>query len=431
MENNNERQFSFDTMQIHAGQILDRETLSRAVPIYQTTAYGFNNSEHAKKLFSLEEGGNIYTRLGNPTQDVLEKRVAALEGGVGALAFSSGHAAIFSTIVNIAHAGDEIVSSTALYGGTINLFSKTLPELGINVKFADPDNIDEFENLTTEKTKAYYIESVGNPNCNLCDIEKIAELAHKHNVPLIVDSTFTTPYLMKPIELGADIVIHSATKFLGGHGTSMGGIVVDGGNFNWDNGKFPCLVEPDESYHGISYVKDCGKAAFITKLRAHILRDIGASISPFNAFMLLTGIETLSLRIQKHCENALKVAEFLSKNENVSFVNYPFLPDSKYNALAKRILPKGCGAVFTFGLKGGKKAGIKFIDNLKVFSHVANVGDVRSLVIHPASTTHSQLTSEELEKAGICEDTIRLSIGLEDIDDILWDLKQAIDIAVK
>lgn len=426
-----DRKLSFDTLQIHAGQTMDSQTLSRALPIYQTTAYGFHNSEHAKKLFSLEESGNIYTRLGNPTQEVLENRLAALDGGVGALALASGHAAIFMSILNIAHSGDEIVSSTSLYGGTINMFSKTLPEMGIKVRFVDSDNPEEFDAATNEKTKAYYVETVGNPNCNVADIEKIAEIAHKNGVPLIADSTFTTPYLMKPIELGADIVIHSATKFLGGHGTSMGGVVVDSGNFNWDNGKFPGLVEPDESYHGISYVKDVGKAAFITKLRAHILRDLGPAISPFNAFMLLQGIETLSLRMQKHCENALKVAKYLNENENVSFVNYPLLEGDKYYDLAKRILPKGCGAVFTFGLKGGIKAGIKFIDNLKIFSHVANVGDVRSLVIHPASTTHSQLNSDELKKAGICEDTIRLSIGLEDIDDILWDLQQAIDIAVK
>ncbi len=424
-----EHKFSFDTLQIHAGQTPDSDTLSRAVPIYQTTAYCFKSSEHAKKLFELAEPGNIYTRLGNPTQAVLEERMAALDGGVGALALASGHAAIMMTILNIAHAGDEIVSAATIYGGTVNMFSKTLPEMGIKVHMVDADDPQTFAAATNEKTKAYYVETVGNPNANVADIEAIAKLAHKHQVPLIVDSTFTTPYLIKPIALGADIVIHSATKFLGGHGNSMGGIVVDSGNFSWDNGKFPGLVEPDASYHGIRYVKDVGPAAFITKLRAHLLRDLGPSISPFNAFLLLQGIETLSLRMRRHCDSTLAVAKFLNGHPSVSFVNYPGLPGDKYYDLAQKILPNGCGGVFTFGLKGGVKAGAKFIDSLQLISHAANVGDTRSLVSHPASTTHSQLSEEELKKVGISPETVRLSIGLEDVDDILWDLDQAIRIS--
>lgn len=420
------RKPGFDTLMIHAGQKPDSETLSRALPLYQTTAYAFKSVKHAADLFALKEEGNIYTRLQNPTTDVLEKRIAALDGGIGALAAASGHAAMFMTFANLCGAGDEIVSSICIYGGAINMLGLSLRKLGINVRFVDPDNMDEWESAVTDRTKAFFVEAVGNPNANVADLEKIAKIAHSHGIPLVVDSTFTTPYLMRPIDWGADIVVHSATKFLGGHGTSMEGIVVDSGNFGWlGNPRFPDYNDPDESYHGIVYAKDCGRAAFITKLRANILRDYGATASPFNSYMILQGVETLSLRMKKHCENAQLIAEFLNSSPNVDFVNYPGLSGNKYHALAEKYLPRGCGGVFTFGIKGTRETGARFIEALKIFSHVANVGDVRSLVIHPASTTHSQLSDEQLAAAGITPTTIRLSIGLEDVEDLKEDLENA------
>lgn len=424
------QQQGFDTLMIHAGQKPDSDTLSRALPLYQTTAYSFRSVQHAQNLFALKEDGNIYTRLQNPTNDVLEKRIAALDGGIGGLAAASGHAAMFMIFANLCSQGDEIVSSICIYGGAINMLGISLKKLGINVNFVDPDDFDAWEAAVTDKTKAFFVEAVGNPNANVADIEKIAEIAHRHGIPLIVDSTFTTPYLLRPIEWGADIVIHSATKFLGGHGTSMEGIVVDSGNFEWlGNPRFPDYNNPDESYHGIVYAKDCGKAAFITKLRTNVMRDYGAVASPFNSYMILQGVETLSLRMKKHCENAQRIAEYLNESPYVKFVNYPGLKSSKYYDLVQKYLPNGCGGVFTFGLKGGKQNCIKFIESLKIFSHVANVGDVRSLVIHPGSTTHSQLSDEQLAAAGITPTTIRLSIGIEDVNDLINDLENAMKAA--
>ncbi len=426
--NNNE--LGFDTLQVHAGQDLDSATGARAVPIYQTTAYGFSDSEHAANLFALKENGHIYTRISNPTQEVLEARVAALEGGVGALAVASGHSAIVLSILNIAGAGDQIVSSSTLYGGTYNLFTHTFKKIGIEVDLVNADDPENFRKAITDKTKALYVETIGNPNINVADLEVIADIAHESGVPLIVDSTFNTPYLLRPIDFGADIVVHSATKYIGGHGTSMGGIIVDAGKFNWDNGKFPGLSEPDPSYHGINYVKDVGTTAFITKARVQLLRDYGSAISPFNAFLLLQGLETLSLRMQKHCANAIEIAEYLENHPQVGWVNYPGLESNQYYDLAQKYLPKGQGAIFTFGLKGGIEAGKKFIDSLGIFSHLANVGDAKSLVIHPASTTHSQLTEEGLKAAGVSADMVRLSIGIEDVKDLIVDLEQAISKAV-
>ncbi|MBZ4645118.1 MAG: O-acetylhomoserine sulfhydrolase [Clostridia bacterium] len=425
------RNLGFDTLQVHAGQVPDSATGSRAVPIYQTTAYMFRDSEHAANLFALKENGHIYTRISNPTQEVFEARVAALEGGVGALAVASGHAAVVLAILNIAGAGDEIVSASTLYGGTFNLFTHSFPKLGINVKLVNPDDPENFRNATTEKTKAYFVETIGNPTINVADLEAIANIAHENGVPLIVDSTFTTPYLCRPFDFGADIVIHSATKFIGGHGTSMGGIIVDSGKFNWDNGKFPGLSEPDPSYHGVNYVKDIGAAAFIIKARVQLLRDYGPAVSPFNSFLFLQGLETLSLRMQKHCSNALAIARYLENHPKVGWVNYPGLETNKYYHLAQKYLPKGQGAIFTFGLEGGVEAGKKFIDSLEIFSHLANVGDAKSLVIHPASTTHSQLSEEGLKAAGVSPDMVRLSIGIEDAEDLIFDLEQAIDKATK
>lgn len=416
----------FDTLALHAGQQPDPTTGSRSVPIYQTTSYVFKSTEHAANLFGLKEEGNIYTRIMNPTVDVFEKRMAALEGGVGALATSSGMAAITLAIMNIASAGDEIISSTNLYGGTHTLFANTLPKYGIKTIFVDPENPEGFKEAITDKTKAIYAEIIGNPKIDVFDIETYAKIAHDHGLPLIIDNTFATPYLCRPFEFGADIVVHSATKFIGGHGTSIGGVIVDSGNFHWDNGKFPGLVEPDESYHGVSYVRDFGKSAYIVKARVQLMRDMGACISPFNAFLLLQGLETLSLRVQRHCDNAQKVAEYLSKSPYVTWVNYPGLPDNKYHRLAKKYLPKGCGSILTFGIKGGLEAGKRFIENVKLFSHLANVGDAKSLVIHPASTTHQQLTEEEQLSSGVTADMVRLSIGIEDVEDIIEDLDQAL-----
>lgn len=425
MSNNN---FQFETLQIHAGQEVDPTTNSRAVPIYQTTSYTFDSVEHGANLFALKEPGNIYTRIMNPTTDVLEKRVAALEGGIGALAVASGSAAITYSILNIAESGDEIVSASTLYGGTYNLFASTLPRYGITTHFVNPDNPENFRSAITEKTKAIFLETIGNPGINLIDIEKVAAIAHENHIPLIIDNTFGTPYLIKPIEFGADIVVHSATKFLGGHGTSIGGIIVDAGNFDWEkSGKFKGFTEPDQSYNGIRYAQDVGAAAYITKARVQLLRDTGACISPFNAFLLLQGIETLSLRVERHVSNTQKVVEFLSAHPQVAWVNYPSIKGSKYYELAQKYLPKGAGSIFTFGIKGGVEEGKRFIESLQIFSHLANVADAKSLVIHPASTTHSQLKGEDLLKAGVSPEMIRLSIGIENADDLIADLQSALE----
>ena len=426
-----DQHYGFDTLMTHAGYEGDVQTHSSTLPIYPTTAYQFDSTQHAQNLFELKENGNIYSRLQNPTNDVLEARITALEGGVGALGFSSGHAAIVNALLNLADAGDEIVSSICIYGGAINLLGVTLDRLGIKVKFVDPDDLDAWENAITDKTKALFTEVVGNPNANVADLEAIAAIAHKHGVPFLVDSTFTTPYLIKPCEFGADIVIHSATKHLGGHANAMMGLVVDGGKFQWEgNPRFPHYNEPDVSYHGAVFAKDFGNAGFITRLRTLMMRDLGACPSPFNSYLIVQGIETLSLRMRKMCDNAQKVAEYLEQNENVSFVNYPGLASNKYHALQQKYLPKGAGSVFTFGIKGSRETGAKFIDHLKMILHVANVGDVRSLVIHPATTTHSQLSDEQLVMSGITPQTIRLSIGIEDVEDIIADLDQAIKFAV-
>lgn len=421
-----ERQYGFETLALHGGQKVDPATNSRAVPIYQTTSYQFNSTEHAANLFALKELGNIYTRIMNPTTDAFEQTMAKLEGGVGALAVSSGQAAITYAILNIAGAGDEIVSSSSLYGGTYNLFAHSLPKLGVKVHFVDVNDIEAIASAITEKTKAVYIESIGNPKLDVADIEAIAEVAHSAGVPLIVDSTFSTPYLCRPIEHGADIVVHSATKFIGGHGTSIGGVIVDSGKFDWNNGKFPGLSEPDPSYHGLVYTEALGPLAYILKARVQLLRDLGSALSPFNSFLFVQGLETLALRMERHCENALKVAQYLEQHPKVEWVNYPGLESNKYYALAKKYMPNGSGAILTFGVKGGIEAGKKIINSVKLFSHLANVGDAKSLIIHPASTTHQQLTEEEQIKAGAEPGMIRLSVGLETIDDIIYDLEQAL-----
>lgn len=423
----NERPLSFETLAVHAGQEIDPTTLSRAVPLYQTTSYGFKDSDHAANLFALKEFGNIYTRLMNPTTDVFENRVAALEGGVGALATSSGQAAITFSVLNIAGAGDEIVSSSTLYGGTYNLFSTTLAKLGIKVHFVDASDPENFRAAINDKTKALYAETIGNPKGDVLDIEAVANIAHENGIPLILDNTFPSPYLLRPIEHGADIVVHSATKFIGGHGTSIGGIIVDGGKFDWTaNDKFPGLTQPDPSYHGVVYTEAVGPLAYIIKARVQLLRDLGATISPFNSWMLLQGLETLHLRMERHSQNALKVAQFLENHDAVEWVSYSGLPSHPSYELAQKYLPKGQGAIMTFGIKGGKEAGRKVIENVKLFSHLANVGDSKSLIIHPASTTHQQLSEEEQIAAGVNPEMLRLSIGTESIDDILYDLEQAI-----
>ncbi|MEC0206110.1 homocysteine synthase [Paenibacillus lautus] len=427
-----ERQFSIETLAVHAGQELDPTTLSRAVPLYQTTSYGFKDSEHAANLFALKEFGNIYTRIMNPTTDVFEKRIAALEGGAGALATSSGQAAITFSILNIAGAGDEIVSSSSLYGGTYNLFSNTLAKLGIKVHFVDSTDPENFRKAINDKTKAVFAETIGNPQGNVLDVEAVAAIAHENGIPLIVDNTFPSPYLLRPIEFGADIVVHSATKFIGGHGTSIGGVIVDSGKFDWTaNDKFPGLTQPDPSYHGVVYTEAVGPIAYIIKARVQLLRDIGASLSPFNSWLLLQGLETLHLRVERHSENALKVAKYLESHEAVEWVSYAGLPSHPSHELAKKYLPKGQGAILTFGIKGGAAAGQKVIENVKLFSHLANVGDSKSLIIHPASTTHQQLTEDEQLTAGVNPELLRLSIGTESIDDILYDLGQAIEASQK
>ncbi|MDK2821443.1 MAG: O-acetylhomoserine (thiol)-lyase [Clostridia bacterium] len=427
----NSHKYKFDTLQVHAGQKPEPATGSRAVPIYQTTSYVFDDTEHAANLFALKKPGNIYTRITNPTTDVFEQRMAALEGGVGALAVASGSAAITYAILNIAEAGEEIVSASTLYGGTYNLFNMTLPKFGIKTILVDPDDPENFRKAINSNTKALFIETIGNPNINIVDIEKVAKIAHENGIPLIVDNTFGTPYLIRPIEFGADIIVHSATKFIGGHGTSIGGVIIDSGNFDWaGSGNFPGFTEPDPSYHGIRYAQDLGPLAYITKVRVQLLRDTGAALSPFNSFLLLQGLETLSLRVDRHVSNTKKIAEFLNKHPNVNWVNYPSLEGNKYYELAQKYLPKGAGAIFTFGIKGGIEAGKKFINNLELFSLLANVGDAKSLVIHPASTTHAQLNEEELFAAGVTPDMIRLSIGIEDVDDLIYDLEQALKKAV-
>ena len=423
------RQLKFETLQLHVGQEQpDIATGARAVPIYQTTSYVFDNCAHAAARFDLSDNGNIYSRLGNPTEDVFEQRIAALEGGVGALALASGAAAITYAFQGLAQAGDHIVAAKTIYGGTYNLLANTLPEFGITTDFVDPDEKGAFEQAIKENTKAIFIESIGNPNASLIDIKEVADIAHKHKIPLVVDSTFATPYLLRPIEFGADIVVHSATKFIGGHGTALGGVIVDSGNFDWEkSGKFPSLTEPNPSYHGISFTKVAGKAAFITKLRAVLLRDTGACISPFHSFLFLQGLETLSLRVERHVENTLKVVEFLKNHPKVESVNHPSLLDSPYHNLYNQYFKKGGASIFTFEVKGGIKEAQQFIDHLEIFSLLANVADVKSLVIHPATTTHSQMNETELLEAGIKPNTIRLSIGIEHIDDILYDMEQAFE----
>ena len=423
-----EKNLKFETLQIHGGQTPDPTTGSRAVPIYQTSSYVFRDVEHAANLFALKEPGNIYTRIMNPTTDVLEQRIALLEGGVGALAVASGSAAVTYAIMNIAQAGDEIVSAQTLYGGTYNLFSVTLPKYGISTRFVDAGDLEAVKGAINEKTKAVYVETIGNPDINLVDVAALAEVAHGAGVPLIVDNTFATPYLFRPFDHGADIIVHSATKFIGGHGTSIGGLIVDAGKFDWiRSGRFPGLTEPDASYHGIRYAQDVGAAAFITKARVQLLRDTGACLSPFNAFLLLQGLETLSLRVERHVENTRKIIRFLSEHPAVSWIRYPELPDSPYKALADRDFPKGTGSIFTFGINGGVEAGKTFIDSLKLFSLLANVADAKSLVIHPASTTHAQLDEEDLKRAGVSSDLIRISIGLEAVEDLIDDLSEALN----
>ncbi|MCP1309046.1 homocysteine synthase [Paenibacillus tyrfis] len=427
-----ERKLSLETLAVHAGQEIDPTTMSRAVPLYQTTSYGFRDTDHAADLFALKEFGNIYTRIMNPTTDVFEKRVAALEGGAAALATASGQAAITYSILNIAGAGDEIVSSSTLYGGTYNLFANTLAKLGIKVHFVDASDPGNFRKAITPKTKAVFAEAIGNPKGDVLDIAAVAVIAHENGIPLIIDNTFPSPYLCRPIEHGADIVVHSATKFIGGHGTSIGGIIVDGGRFDWKaSGKFAGLTDPDPSYHGVVYTDAVGPIAYIIKARVQLLRDMGASISPFNAFLLLQGLETLHLRMERHSSNAQKVAEFLEKHEAVDWVSYSGLPSHSSYELAKKYLPKGQGAIMTFGIKGGVEAGRKVINAVKLFSHLANVGDSKSLIIHPASTTHQQLSEQEQAGAGVTPGMIRLSIGTEAIDDIIYDLDQAIQASQK
>lgn len=422
-----EQNWGISTQAVHAGYTPDAAQHCTVPPIYQSNAYAFESVEYAKSLFELKTPGNIYSRITNPTVAVLEDRVNAMEGGVGAVAMSSGHAAIFNAILNLAGAGDEVVSSLHIYGGAINMMGVTLKNIGIKVNFVDPDDFEAWENAINDRTRALFVEVVGNPNANVADLEKIAEIAHRHGIPLIADSTMTSPYLIKPFEHGADIVIHSATKFLGGQGSSMAGVVVDSGNFVFaGNERFPLYNSPDVSYHGINFGVDCGNAGFINRLRALLLRDVGACLSPFNAFLIVTGIETLPLRMRRHCDNALAIAEFLEKNPAVEFVNYPGLAGNRYHALARKYLPLGAGAVFTFGLKGGREAGVRFMESLRIFRNVANLGDTRSMVSHPATTTHSQLSEEQLAAAGITGGTVRLSIGIEDPADLLADLEQAI-----
>jgi len=421
-----ETKYKLETLALHAGQKIDSDTLSRAVPIYQTTSYCFKSTEHAANLFALKEFGNIYTRLMNPTTDVLEKRLAALEGGVGGLALSSGQSAIYVSIFNICCAAGHIVSSNSLYGGTVTLFSQTFSKLGIEVTFVDPKKPENFAKAIKDNTRLLYIETIGNPKNDILQYEKIAEIAHKNGMPVICDNTVATPMLFRPIEYGIDIVVHSCTKFIGGHGTSIGGAIIDSGKFDWTNGRYPELTEPDPSYHGVKYVEAFGNLAYIIKARTQFLRDMGSCMSPFNAFLFLQGLETLHLRMPRHSENALKLAQWLEKQDMVSWVNYPGLESHPDYKLAKKYLPKGQGAILGFGIKGGRQAGVKFIENVKLASHLANIGDSKTLVIHPASTTHQQLTEAERLAAGVTEDYIRVSVGTEHIDDIIADFDQAL-----
>ena len=414
-----------ETILLHGGQTPDPFTGSRAVPIYQTTSYNFKDTKHAANLFELKEFGNIYTRLMNPTTDVLEKRISLLDGGVGALALASGQSAILLAMLNIAQSGDEIVSADNLYGGTYNLFHHTFPRFGIKVNFVKSNDFSAFEKAINDKTKAIYAESVGNPKLDVCDIEKLSDIAHKNGIPLVIDNTLC-PYLLKPIDFGADIVVYSATKFIGGHGTSLGGIIVDSGKFDWGNGKFPLISDPDKSYHGLNFLKSFGNLAYIIKARVTLLRDLGPAISPFNSFLLLQGLETLHLRMIAHSTNALKIAQYLQKNDKISWVNYPNLKSSVDYERCKKYLPNGAGALIGFGIKGGLEAGKKFIDSLKLISHLANVGDAKTLAIHPATTTHQQLTKEEQLSTGVTEDFIRLSVGIENVEDIIEDIEQAL-----
>jgi O-acetylhomoserine (thiol)-lyase len=431
MEDAMEEKFHFETLALHGGQVPDPATLSRGVPVYRTSSYVFRDTKHASDLFALKEPGNIYTRIMNPTQDILEKRMALIEGGMAALALSSGTSAVFYSVINLCSAGDEIVSANNLYGGTYTMFNSILPGFGITVKFVKPLNPHDFQEAITEKTKAIYIETIGNPVLDFTDIKAVADIAHRNNIPLIVDSTFTTPYLLRPIEHGADIVLHSLTKWLGGHGTAIGGIVIDSGKFEWaGNDKFPMYNEPDESYHGIRWAHDLGDlnpVAFMLRMRVVPLRNLGACISPDNAWIFLQGIETLSLRMQRHCENAFKVAAFLSSHPKVAWVRYPGLKKDPAYPVASRYLKKGFGGMVVFGLRDGKEAGERFINKLKLFSHLANVGDAKSLALHPASTSHSQMSEEEQLKAGLKPELVRLSIGLEHIDDLLADIKKALE----
>jgi len=422
----------FETLALHAGQTSDPTTNARAVPIYQTTSYVFNDAEHAANLFALREFGNIYTRIMNPTTDVFEKRMAALEGGVGALGVASGQAAETLAILNLAHPGDEIVSSLSLYGGTYNLFTWTLPKMGIKVKYVDSTNPENFRGAITEKTKAFFAESVGNPRLDTLDLRAVADIAHEHGLPLVIDNTLPTPYLIRPFDHGTDVIVHSATKFIGGHGTSIGGVIVDSGKFDWTSGKFPDFTEPDPTYHGIVYTKAFGELAYIIKARVQLLRDIGPALSPFNSFLFLQGLETLPLRMERHSQNALKVAEHLESHEQVTWVNYPGLKSHPQHQLAKKYHRNGLyGAILGFGIKGGREAGRKFIENLELHSHLANVGDAKSLAIHPATTTHSQLTPEEQLLTGVTEDFVRLSVGIESVDDIIDDIDQALEKVTK
>ena len=422
------REFKFETLQLHAGQVVDATTKSRAVPIYQTTSFVFEDTQEGAELFALQKAGNIYTRITNPTTSAFEERIATLEGGVGALATASGMAAITYTILALAHAGDHVVAASTIYGGTFNLLKETLPRYGITTTFVDIDNLEEVEAAIKDNTKLVLIETLGNPVINIPDIEKIAEIAHKHHIPLVADNTFATPYLINVFSHGVDIAVHSATKFIGGHGTTIGGVIVDSGKFDWAaSGKFPQLVEEDPSYHNISYTRDVGAAAFIVAARVQLLRDMGAALSPFNSFLLLQGLETLSLRVERHVQNAEKIVDFLVNHPKVEKVNYPKLPDSPYHALAEKYLPKGVGSIFTFHVKGGEAEARKVIDNLEIFSNLANVADAKSLVVHPATTTHAQLSDSDLEAAGVTKNQIRLSIGLENVDDLIEDLRLALE----
>ena len=421
------REFKFETLQLHAGQVVDATTKSRAVPIYQTTSFVFEDTQEGADLFALQKAGNIYTRITNPTTSAFEERIAALEGGVGALATASGMAALTYTILGLAHAGDHVVAASTIYGGTFNLLKETLPRYGITTTFVDIDNLEEVESAIKDNTKLVLIETLGNPVINIPDIEKIAEIAHKHQIPLVADNTFATPYLINVFSHGVDISVHSATKFIGGHGTTIGGVIVDSGKFDWAaSGKFPQFVNEDPSYHNLSYTRDVGAAAFIVAARVQLLRDMGAALSPFNSFLLLQGLETLSLRVERHVQNAERIVDFLVNHPKVEKVNYPKLADSPYHALAEKYLPKGVGSIFTFHVKGGEAEARKVIDSLEIFSNLANVADAKSLVVHPATTTHAQLSDSDLEAAGVTKNQIRLSIGLENVEDLIEDLRLAL-----